>query len=308
VSAEVIQMLRTFERPLHDSITDLRRGYQTVSECLEQTLGESDMRAAELANCRRQLAESRRSLSECERQLAERTRADSELAHRCATLKKQLEAKQAELAQAGDRLAQAQAESVTGKEMLESAKEHNQELHADVKKLQSELDLARTELSQTRLQTGPSTEAVELRSQLAQAQAQIARLQQTGAGRHDTPVDAALEAERSQREALESELDLLRHRGAELTESLGEQKRLWNVEREQWNEELRHLRRAVEKQAEVLSQVPSHANPSAGALAAEGEPSSGKADVVLGAVRQQFEMLQRKKVRKLAPASNDGAE
>jgi len=308
VSAEVIQMLRTFERPLHDSITDLRRGYQTVSECLEQTLAESDMRAAELANCRRQLAESRRSLSECERQLAERTRADSELAHRCATLKKQLEAKQAELAQASDRLAQYQAESVTGKEMLESAKEHNQQLHAEVKKLQSELDFARTDLAQARSQSGPSSEAVELRSQLAQAQAQIASLQQTGTSRNDSSVDAALEAERSQREALESELDLLRHRGAELTESLGEQKRLWNAEREQWNEELRHLRRAIEKQAEVLSQVPGPPTPSAGAFAAGGEPSSDKADVVLGAVRQQFEMLQRKKVRKLAPAGKDEAE
>jgi chromosome segregation ATPase len=307
VPAEVIQMLRAFERPLHDSITDLRRGYQTVSECLEQTLAESDMRAAELANARRQLAESRRSLSECERQLAERTRADSELAHRCATLKKQLEAKQAELAQGGDRLAQVHAESVTAKEMLESANEHNQQLHEELKKLRSEVDFARTELAQARSQSGPSTEAAELRSQLAQAQAQIARLQQAGASRHDSSVDAALEAERSQREALESELDLLRHRGAELTESLGEQKRLWNAEREQWNEELRHLRRAVEKQAEVLAQGPGHANSSSGAFATDGEQSADKADAVLGAVRQQFEMLQRKKVRKLAPASNDGA-
>src|SRR5262249_98705 len=157
----------------------------------------------------------------------------------------------------------------------------------EVKKLQSELDLARTESTQARLQSGPSSEAVELRSQLAQAEAQIVRLQQAGASRSESSVDAALEAERSQREALGGELDLLRHRGAELTESLGEQKRLWNAEREQWNEELRHLRRAVEKQAEVLSQVPATPGSGAGAFAAGGEQSSDKADVVLGAVRQQ---------------------
>jgi hypothetical protein len=102
---------------------------------------------------------------------------------------------------------------------------------------------------------------------------------------------------------LENELDVLRHRGAELTETLAEQKRLVAEEREHWNEELRHLRRAVERQSEVLNQRPAHAPspPPANGAGPDRPASNGQsADKVVGSVLEQFEMLQRNKIRKLA--------
>ena len=56
--------LKSIEHPLHDSIRELRQGYQSLSDCVEQAMAECDQRGSELADCRRQLAEARRSLME----------------------------------------------------------------------------------------------------------------------------------------------------------------------------------------------------------------------------------------------------
>jgi len=309
VPAEISLSLKSVEQPLRDSIRELRRGYQSVSECLEQTMAECDVRGAELADCRRQLAESRRSLSECERQLAERARADADLVHRYATLKKQAELKQAELAQANDQALHAQAESAQSKQRLEMQIEQNQQSREQAERLETQCEALRSELAQLRTQFGPlaesATETLQLRNDLSTTKAELCRLQeQVAAARGDDSLSERLAAEQSQRRELENELDALRHRGAELTEALSEQKRIVAAEREQWNEELRQLRRAVEKQSELLSQRPAQTAHSEPVAAHNGtRPSSQAAERVIGSVLEQFEMLQKNKIRKLASSS-----
>ena len=103
--------LKLLKQPLHDSIDELRQGYQSLSECVEQSIAECEQRGAELADCRRQLAEARRSLMEQEKALAERDQAAADATRRVTATTKQLEAGQAELAQANEKLGAFRAKS-----------------------------------------------------------------------------------------------------------------------------------------------------------------------------------------------------
>lgn len=307
VSVELSLPLKSLGQPLRDSIRELRLGYQPVSECLEQTMAECDLRVAELGDCRRQLAQARESLSECEKQVAERNGVEADLANQCGTLQKALESKQTELAQAADQFAHAQAASTQANERLEIQIEQNQQLRQQVARAESDREALRGDVAQLRAQFGPLaesvTEAARLRGELASAQAESMRLRDQLVA---SPSDALLQEQQAavlQRRQLESELDALRHRGAELFEALAEQKQAATQEREQWNEELRQLRRAVERQSEVLarrgSQSPA-AGPSPEQLPARPSNEAKEDDKVVDSVLAQFETLQRNKVRKLA--------
>ena len=173
MSVELSIPLKSLEQPLGESIRELRRGYQAVSDCLEQTMAECDLRGTELADCRRQLAEARRSLSECEKQLAERTRADGDLTHRYSALKKQFEQKHGDLVQANDRASQAQSEGAQNKQRLEMQIEQNQQLRQQAERYESEAEATRNELTQLRTQFAAlaesAAEGVKLRGELAEA-------------------------------------------------------------------------------------------------------------------------------------------
>jgi chromosome segregation ATPase len=129
------------------------------------------------------------------------------------------------------------------------------------------------------------------------------------------PLRQKLAASEVERQQLENELDLLRHRGAELSQQLVELKRTAAAEREQWNEELRQLRKAVEMQSEALAHHAAAPRPAV----PNGAPSASQQDTVsdntrrtsstgasraeesvLGSVMEQFEALQKSKVRNLA--------
>ncbi len=296
-------------RPLRDSIGELRLGHQSVSEYLEQALAECELCEAELADCRRQFAEARRSLRECEKQIAERTGAETDLLSRCSVLKQDLDSKELELAQANDRAAEAQARSAQGGERLEIQIEQNQQLREQVGRLETQREALDNELAQLRGQFAPLAESVtetaRLRGEVATSQAEAARLRdQLAAAPSEAVVHEQQAAAQSLQQQLESELDALRHRAAELSETLAEQKRVTAQERQQWSEELRQLRRAVERQSEVLahrtSQEPA-AVEQADQARPPGDPTSG--DRVVDSLLAQFETLQKNKLRKVANTS-----
>jgi chromosome segregation ATPase len=310
VSVDLALPLKSLQLPLHDSIRELRRGHQSVSECLEQVLAECDQRGVELAECRRQLADASRELIEREKTLAERTQAAAEAIEGCCALKKQLEAIQSDLARASDERRQAQAEALQSKERLEVQVEHKGQLQSQLERFQSENEASRIEVAQLRSQLAPlaetTVESAKLRGELAAAQTEMVRLrEQLAAVPNETGLHEQLAEAQDERQQLEAELDVLRARGAELTESLAEQKRLTAEERDQWSEELRQLRRSVDRQSELLVK-----NATASATTASSSPPAPSAadagrngDAVVDTVREQFEMLQRNKVRKLADAS-----
>src|SRR5690606_30149728 len=128
--------------------------------------------------------------------------------------------------------------------------------------------------------------------------AELARLEAQLAESGDSVgLEERLQAAESERIQLENELDLLRHRGAELVEQLAEQKRTAASERENWSEELRQLRKAVEMQSEALAHrggvtpvmQTAPVAPTNDAPRANATTNSRPEDSVLGSVMEQFE-------------------
>ncbi len=302
VSVDLSLPLNAIGRPLQDSIRELRRGYQSVSECLEQTLADCEQRGSELADCRRQLAEARRSLSEYERQLAERVRAENELSGRCGSIKKQLDTKSAELTQAQEKIIQLQGECEQNRQRLEMAAEQAQHLRSQVERLERDYREGREELSQLRGQFAPLAEAaadaVRLRGELSAAQSDLVRLREqvtSGGGGEAQSQLVNLQNERIQ---LQTELESLRHRASELSDSLAEQKRQADSERDRWSEELRHMRQIMERQTEAWTQRAAQASEDAAALAATRERLAvAEAEINQGRERLSLQSQQTEQLR-----------
>jgi DNA repair exonuclease SbcCD ATPase subunit len=283
----------------HEELSQLRSELSTLAPDAAST--------AELESYRTRVAaldEERRTWREEMRQLREQLQA---LAQTSGQPSEPLVELREELIQLREAIT---APAATDKQAAGQLESYRQQLES----LQSDRAAWYEELAQLRMQLGSLVDAAnhegQLRQQLAAAEADLAASRDRVAAEPDTHQQLA--AEQVHREQLEGELDALRLRGAELAEALDEQKRLAAAEREKWSEELRQLRRALERQTEFLAQrlaaagtvqasSPESMPPAAGNGRA---PSGARAnDVVVGAVLEQFEQLQKSKVRKLASNS-----
>lgn len=120
-----------------------------------------------------------------------------------------------------------------------------------------------------------------------------------------------------ERAVLETELDCVRNRAAELTDALEEERRRVAEERKGWAEELRRMRRLLETLADRPSppatprggMPPVQASPAiAGSRLSEEADSAN--DPVLDSVMAQFEILQkdlarRRKARPIVQLSSE---
>ena len=99
------------------------------------------------------------------------------------------------------------------------------------------------------------------------------------------------------RRLMESELESVRNRAAELTEALSEQKRTAQQQQSQWTGELKRMRRLLEGMSQVLVRRESLAGN--GNSAPGNQPTThqdtnaANVDPVLDSVMAQFEMLQK---------------
>lgn len=141
-------------------------------------------------------------------------------------------------------------------------------------------------------------EIAELTTQLSQVREELGRRSDAG------PVDpeladrmATLEHERT---ALESELELVRGRAAELSETAAAQQRMIAEERAEWADELKQMRRALERQTQSVSAVETQVNTPTAEPAAASQPAApaGPPDAVLESIRAQFEQVQRDRARR----------
>jgi septal ring factor EnvC (AmiA/AmiB activator) len=128
-----------------------------------------------------------------------------------------------------------------------------------------------------------STEAA-LAKELAQARQELAELR---AARQTGEDD-------SERAALEAELEMVRSRAAELHETLAQERRALAEQRNEAANELKQLRRIVEKQAELLGERPAGGHPTVAreTVRREGD-GNDQADPVINSVMQQFAKLQK---------------
>jgi len=115
-------------------------------------------------------------------------------------------------------------------------------------------------------------------------------------------------AERDQeRVVLESELDMVRNRAAEMAETLAQQQQQMADERQQWTQELKRMRRLLEilssrgLEHTAAAEAPcsrAAAGRTPGKSADEAAAARQNGDPVLGSVMAQFEMLQKDIVRR----------
>ncbi len=155
-------------------------------------------------------------------------------------------------------------------------------------------------------------ELAEARAELAQEKAAL-EAQKNGLDGGESQRVRELEQERL---ALETELETVRQRAADLTETLAEQKRQLAEERAEWTAEFRQLRKILDKQSQVLASrleavpvplgVPGPALVAAGVPSAAGAMSSSDTvdrsirDTVVGSVMSQFQLLQKDAARRRA--------
>ncbi len=161
-----------------------------------------------------------------------------------------------------------------------------EELASDRHSLERELDEAREEITKL---SSTAVELASVRVELADARAKASRLrdQLVAASGTEQEHRAMLADSEIERRRLESDLDSLRRRAAELSEDLTTHKRQAAQERSAWNAELKQWRLLFEKQAARFSV--DHAAPAAAGGRA-GHPA-GSLDPVLGSVIAQFESL-----------------
>ena len=173
-------------------------------------------------------------------------------------------------------------------ELLEEVRQQRSQLEGvqETAKTQAEnLITLATELAETRSGLSRSTES---RAGSEQLDEQIRRMQQQ---------QAEWEQERR---LLETELESVRNRAAEMSDAVAEQKRTAAGQQKQWAEELKRMRRALEG---MSARVPGEDRPPARSPTPPAEPqrkepvaeqpSEPDGDPVLDSVMAQFEMLQR---------------
>jgi chromosome segregation ATPase len=102
-----------------------------------------------------------------------------------------------------------------------------------------------------------------------------------------------------ERAALEAELELVRGRAAELYDTLSQERRAQSENRSETANELKQLRRIVEKQAELLSErvavaaAPSQREVSVADVADTPIEAAAASDPVINSVMAQFAKLQK---------------
>jgi len=163
-------------------------------------------------------------------------------------------------------------------------------------------------LAEAREESGRQADRIEsLRAEVASAQSVPA------SGLEDDALQEQLQQERTafaqERNGLESELETIRNRAADLTELIETQKREMATERAGWTDEFKRLRHTLENRLQSQpapnNRISQADDPQPQAPeTAPAQPVAG--DPVLDSVMAQFEMLQKDLIRRRAKKS--GAE
>ena len=217
VTVDLAQLAKSFDGPLRDSIRELQSGYQTISECLEQTTAQCELRTAELTECRRELEEVRHALNERE----SKERCESQ---RLSTLEQQLADRLRDVESLADRADLAEREAVHVQQLLKAEQAHNAQLQVQMERVQSGDRLARTELAKLQEQLArladTAVDTSRLQDQLAAAKSELAELRSAATDtRDDDTLREQLQAALTQCERREAELAELRKERSTLAES-----------------------------------------------------------------------------------------
>lgn len=264
-----------------------------LEDFVDELLDEIEKLTQSVAGRERELAENQRQIEARQQELAQQ-RQENELirqalqgqdAHLAALLEK-FEAVRGELNDAREKQGandDSQSEALLAR------------LQFERDDLKQRLDVCRDELARRADVTETLTAT---QSELAQARAEIIQLQhELESARNSDSSRIELEQERV---ALETELEMVRRRAADLTETMAEQKDQFSQQQAAWSAELKKLRQLLETQSTMLargmsdSKLPA-ASPVQAASQGKGKSqSSGEADSpVVDSIMAQFAKLQK---------------
>ena len=149
---------------------------------------------------------------------------------------------------------------------------------------------------------------LETQRQLTETRSELLHTLETS-GSVDPGTREQLNTVERERTALEVELETVRMRASDLSETLAEQKRQMAEERAQWTNELRQMRRLLEKHSDSAGHPgdAAHTTAIAEARPARETPSSRSSDPVLGSVMAQFESLQKDIARRKAKSGGSNS-
>jgi chromosome segregation ATPase len=273
-------------QPIGEIVAEFRNECGDFEHILQGLFDQLEHLRGELDHRHRQLEQEQQRVAERERQLAEQRQDNNRMTH-------QFEHQEA-------RLSETLTELEELKTLVRRAVEDNAErdalaeahLERQVDALQQQLAAAQTE----------STKHATMARDLAAARKELADLRaefnQRGATQAIAPEAAELIAElQHERSALESELELVRGRAAELHDALAQERRALSEHRAETANELKQMRRMIEKQAELLSDrtvTVAAAHEAMNVTAAhEATEAAPPADPVISSVMAQFAKLQK---------------
>jgi len=184
-------------------------------------------------------------------------------------------------------------------EML-TALEQTRNQFGQLTEISQQLAAAREELSQTRQDIRRQQEQLAALSATASPQAS------GEASSHALDFQRERSAWEQERAVLETELDSIRNRAADLAQTLEAERRQLAEQRSQWTEELKQMRRMLEELRRqptagpgpveaAAQQAPAEASPPE---PSQGKPANEENDPVLDSVMAQFEMLQKDLARR----------
>lgn len=310
--------------PVRESLGRLKSNQETLAAYVGQLAEQLGRAGREIEQRDRQLAAYRARLGDLEAQhkaleevrqseqqrYQEQTVQLSEAQAAIAGLRAELahaqnarDALQAQLQEQQRTLDEARAASAVAGGDSEISVEQYTELQRQLEHVQQELAVSRSQVAQL---AGVTMDLAEARAELARSRDEALKLAEArvGSGTPDSELQRRCDQAELERRNLEIELESLRQRAAELTESLCEQKRVSSEERAEWSGEIRQLRRSLERQSEILSErttaEPAPSRPARlekQSVQKSSETKNGD-DPVVGSVMAQFATLQKERSRR----------
>ena len=280
-------------QPIGEIVAEFRTECSDFEHLVQSLFDQLDQLRAELERKARDLDKERQRVADRERQLSEQRKETSRIAH-------QFEHQEAKLSEAlGEldelkTLIRRQNEETTQRDAL-----HDTQIVKQLETLQRERQTLHRQLTDAQSEL---TKSVGLSRDLAQARKEIADLREEVAARAEAGyAQGASGSGGEDRAALEAELEMVRGRAAELYDILAQERRTTAEQRVEATNELKQLRRIVERQAELLGERPQSTTNTvtvARETTVEGfddEPSEDtpSADPVINSVMAQFAKLQK---------------
>lgn len=280
-------------QPIGETVAEFRSECGEFEHGIESLFDQLDHLRSELDRKMREVERERHRLAERERQLSDQRKETSRIAHQFEHQEAKLSETLAELDELKNLVRRAvedssERESQAGSQLekqFESLQRERQALQRQLAEAQSEIT---KQSALARDLAAARQEINDLRSSISSSEGGAVRLPE------DQERVSELEQERA---ALEAELELVRGRAAELHEAVAQERRALAEHRAETNNELKQLRRLVEKQAELLNErvvvpaAPSSREVSVADVAEE--PPQPASDPVINSVMAQFAKLQK---------------